>query len=507
MANANFAAWLLDNGAPDPATALIHRDERTSYGILRSAVEDLAGELAQRFPQGERIGIFSDNAPFFVISYLATIRAGLCAVPFPPGVDEKIFRRIVISTNMQAAFVQPKYAHNAALWTDGELEIICTVDTHTSVSMPLKVQTKPEDLAVLAFTSGSTGVPKAVMVTHENLCVNTSDIVEYLGLTPSDRAMAALPMSYCFGASVLHSHLRAGASMVLSASFMFPERVLDEMRMQECTNFAGVPSTYQILLRKTGFARRSFPALRFLQQAGGKLPASAMDELAAAHPRVRLFVMYGQTEATARLSYLPPEMLASKRGSIGRGLPSVKLEVLRPDGTPVSPGSEETGEIVASGRSITSGYWNSPDETSLFFRNGKLHTGDLARVDADGYIFVVDRARDFIKSMGNRISPLEVEDALAAHPGVLHAAVIGVADELFGEAVTAFVVPKSRDAADEATLLAHCNSKLANHKVPRRVHFVDRLPMNAFGKVIKAQLRVPEAEASAERPLSFATQA
>jgi long-subunit acyl-CoA synthetase (AMP-forming) len=154
-------------------------------------------------------------------------------------VDEKIFRRIVISTSMQAAFVQPKYAHNAARWTDGELEIICTADTRISVFPPLPRQTEPDDLAVLAFTSGSTGAPKAVMVTHENLCVNTADIAAYLELTPQDRAMAVLPMSYCFGASVLHSHLRAGASMVLSGSFMFPERVLDEMRTQECTNFAG----------------------------------------------------------------------------------------------------------------------------------------------------------------------------------------------------------------------------------------------------------------------------
>jgi acyl-CoA synthetase (AMP-forming)/AMP-acid ligase II len=399
---------------------------------------------------------------------------------------------------MRCALVQQKYVRYAREWADDlavDLLPENTVSEMASVPgrAPSKVefpQVDPdEDLAVLSFTSGSTGIPKAVMVTHRNIQCNTADIVHYMHLTSEDRAMLVLPLSYCFGASILHTHLRAGGSVVVCSSFMFPEKVLGEMESQGCTGFAGVPSTYQILLRQTTLAQRRFPALRWLQQAGGKLPAPVIAELAAAVPGVKLFVMYGQTEATARLSYLEPEMLASKLGSIGRGLASTRLEVLREDGAPIEPGSGEVGEIVASGANITRGYWRSEEETARFFRNGKLHTGDLARVDRDGFLYIVDRARDFIKSMGNRISPQEVEEIISTHRDVLHAAVVGMPSELFGEAIAAFVVARANRRLDEAVLTAYCNERLPNHKVPQRVYIVDHLPMNSFGKVLKEELR------------------
>lgn len=400
--------------------------------------------------------------------------------------------------------IQQKYAPFAQQWTSEAAPELLSENAVAEMvaSPPERTQPFPDidpenDLALLAFTSGSTGLPKAVMVTHRNVQSNTEDIIQSLRLSDRDRVMAVLPLSYCFGLSLLHTHLRAGASVVLSPSFMFPEKVLDEMEARGCTGFAGVPSTYQILLRKTNFARRRFPALRSLQQAGGKLPSSMIAELAAAQPDVKLFVMYGQTEATARLSCLDPEMLPARLGSIGRGLASTRLEVLKEDGTPVPPGSDEVGEIVASGPNIARGYWRSPEETARFFRNGRLYTGDLACVDRDGFIFVVDRARDFIKSAGNRISPQEVEDTIAAHPDVLHVAVVGVPDELFGEAIAAFIVPRSRSLLNENQIGAYCNERLPNHKVPQYVYLVDSLPMNEFGKVLKAKLRQPGTETDA----------
>ena len=269
---------------------------------------------------------------------------------------------------------------------------------------------------------------------------------------------------------------------MLNNRFMFPEKVLDDLAEKQCTGLAGVPATYQILLRKTHFAQRQFPALRWLQQAGGKLPDPFLRELRRALPQVKLFVMYGQTEATARLSYLPPERLDDKLGSIGRGLPHTRLEVLRPDGTPVRPGSDEVGEIVASGENVTPGYWNDPEETGRYFRDGKLYTGDMARVDADGFLFLVERGRDFIKAMGNRVSPKEVEEVLAELPQVVESAVIGVADEIWGEAVKAFVVTTTPGCLTADEVRSHCLERLPNYKVPQYVEFLPRLPKTATAK-------------------------
>jgi acyl-CoA synthetase (AMP-forming)/AMP-acid ligase II len=174
------------------------------------------------------------------------------------------------------------------------------------------------DLASLMFTSGSTGAPKGVMVSHRNIEVNARDIVGYMGLTPEDRVMVVLPFNYCFGLSLLHTHLMAGATLVLNNQFMYPENVLLDMQDKACTGIAGVPSTYQILLRKSRLKEMSFPELRWIQQAGGKLPNPFIQEIRSAFPQVRYYLMYGQTEATARLSYLPPERLLDKLGSIGK---------------------------------------------------------------------------------------------------------------------------------------------------------------------------------------------
>ncbi len=356
-------------------------------------------------------------------------------------------------------------------------------------NLPSSGGESPTALAALMFTSGSTGKPKGVMVTHRNIECNTRDIVSYLGLTSADRVMAVLPFHYCFGISLLHTLLMVGGSVVLNSEFkLFPEAMLRELQEKECTGFAGVPSTYQILLRKSRFRGMTFPELRWFQQAGGKLPNPCIRELLEAFPTVRFYLMYGQTEATARLSYLPPERLADKFGSIGRGLPSTKLEVLKPDGTAVVPASDGIGEIVATGENISPGYWNDPDETARYFNNGRLHTGDIARVDADGFIFIVERARDMIKCGGNRVSAKEVEDVIAELPEVVEVAAVGVPHELLGEAIKAFVVvaPSAQLIIEE--VVQHCRQRLSDFKRPEEVVFLRSMPHNSSGKILKQQL-------------------
>jgi len=302
--------------------------------------------------------------------------------------------------------------------------------------------------------------------------------------------MVVLPFHYCFGISLLHTHLMAGGSVVLNNAFrLYPEMMLQEMQQHECTGLAGVPSTYQILLRKSRFRQLTFPKLRWFQQAGGKLPNPCIQEILSSFPTVRYFLMYGQTEATARLSYLPPERLADKLGSIGVGLPSGKLEVLKAEGTPVMPGSSETGEIVASGDNIASGYWNDAEETAKYFKAGRLHTGDIARVDADGFIFIIERERDMIKSGGNRVSTKEIEDIIAEIPEVIEVAVLGAPHELLGEAIKAFVllVPGARVTPDQ--VIEFCRKRLPAFKTPEEVVFLKAMPHNSSGKILKPKLK------------------
>jgi long-chain acyl-CoA synthetase len=490
----NVAELILARGQ-DAAVAVQHRDAALTYVELRDATARLAGSLLARgHRKGDRVGILAENSLFFVKVYLGIIRAGLVAVPMPADLTAEAFARIVADAGIREVFVSNRLRHRARSWAD-HLGLSLLPENHEKEFMahppsPPAPVNAASDLAALMFTSGSTGAPKGVMITHRNLECNSRDIIAYLGLYAGDRAMVVLPFHYCFGLSVLHTHLMAGGSVVLNNEFkLFPESVLAEMEGKECTSLAGVPSTYQILLRNSRFRQMTFPKLRLFQQAGGKLPNPCIREILEAFPAVRFFLMYGQTEATARLSYLPPDRLANKLGSIGKGLPSTKLELLREDGTPVVAGSDEIGEIVASGDNIAPGYWNDPEETAKFFRHGKLHTGDLARVDADGFIYIVEREREMIKSGGNRVSAKEVEDVIAEIPAVVEVAVVGAPHELLGESIKAFISTARAAGVTALEVLAHCRKRLPAAKTPEEIIFVGSLPHNSSGKVLKAKLK------------------
>jgi acyl-CoA synthetase (AMP-forming)/AMP-acid ligase II len=241
------------------------------------------------------------------------------------------------------------------------------------------------------------------MITHKNIIANTESILQYLNLSINDTIEVVLPFYYCYGLSLLHTHLRVGGSLVLNNSFIFIGSVLNDLRKYNCTGFSGVPSHFQLLLRKSkDFKNMYFPSLRYVTQAGGKLHNVFIDEFTEAFPDIRFFVMYGQTEATARLSYLEPEMLKPKLGSIGKGIPGVNLKIINNDQEEVNVG--EDGEIIAKGDNIMKGYYNDPKLTAKTIKNGWLFTGDIAKRDQDGYIFITGRKKEIIKVSGVRIS-------------------------------------------------------------------------------------------------------
>jgi acyl-CoA synthetase (AMP-forming)/AMP-acid ligase II len=499
----NFAADLLNNPAPAEKIALLTSQGDVAYGELRQQAGRVAGFLlAQGLQPGERVLLIAEASPFWVAAYLGIALAGGVSVPLPVLSETQDCGDIIERTEPRFAFVQGQLLRRLG---EGLAQCpVLVVDQlpkkyppsvnplpfgAVEAAAPLDLPGRPVDddgLAVILFTSGSTARPRGVMVSHGNIRSNTRDIIASLGLAADDRIMAVLPFFYCFGTSLLHTHLKVGGSVVIDNRFLFPDKVLARLIETGCTGLAGVPSTYQILLRQSSLKRMRFPHLRKLQQAGGRLPQPFIAELEATLPAAELFIMYGQTEATARLSCIPPAERRQHPGSIGRGLASVRLRVVDQAGAPVAPG--EIGEIVASGPNIALGYWRDPEATAATFRDGQLHTGDLATVDEEGFITIVDRIKDILKCGGNRVSCREVEETIHHFEGMIEAAVVGIPDDLLGEAVCLFAVHPQGEAI-AAELAAYCEQHLARHLIPRRTVFLQALPKNSSGKYDKPALR------------------
>lgn len=499
----NFAERLLADRDPS-RPALITLEAEHSYGELSAAVGAVARFLSRSgAARGECVGVVGENSFFWVAAYLGAMRAGCVAVPVSPGLTADDCRAIAVATRMRFLFVDAGQAEACARWLPaGPNHVVldrpgtapfegastCTLgELHQGETTAPPAEGGGDDLAALLFSSGSTGKPRGVMISHHNLLANTDSIIAAIGLSSNDRAMAVLPFHYSFGASVLQTHLALGASVVIDRRFLFPDKVLQRLLDTRCTGFAGVPSHYQILLRRSRFAQLRFPHLRWLQQAGGKLQESFVRELREAQPDARLFLMYGATEATARLSILPASEVDRRPGSIGRGIPGVTLHLLDEHGRPVPPGV--VGEIVAEGPNIARGYFQDELETANTFRAGRLHTGDLATRDAEGWLTVIGRAKVFLKCGGIRTSAERFEEALMAFPDIVEAAVIGVPDGLLGEAPAAFVV--ARDPADPTVaerLREFARTQVPPPLRPKLIEVVADLPKSASGKLQRMKL-------------------
>jgi acyl-CoA synthetase (AMP-forming)/AMP-acid ligase II len=482
----NTAEFLLKN-ASDDAVAIVDSAGAHTYGALRVATAarmEALGELAA----GSPVAIVGANSLSWVAAYLAALGSGMVAVPIPNTLPAEQIADRVRWIGATAVLLGKREERLIARHLDRDVlvvpENIASAGLHPDVVF---APSRADADAVYAFTSGTTGVPRAVRLTHGNLQANTESILAYLPLASDERVLVVLPFSYVFGASLMHTHLRIGGTLVIQPNVVFPQAIVDQMRRQECTGLAGVPSTFHVLLRNSTFRRQPLEQLRTIQQAGGKLAPVLVDELVEAQPQATLYVMYGQTEATARLSYLPPTELPVRRGSIGRGIPGVTLRVADADGNPTPQG--EVGEIWASGANISPGYLRDPEATQRKMPRGELRTGDLAFADQDGYLFIVDRQEDFIKSWGFRIASQEVESVAMQIGDLIAAAAVGVPDDAAGERLELVVVRRPTSALTADVVLRHCREHLAKHMVPTKVHFASLLPLNANGKVSKTAVR------------------
>jgi acyl-CoA synthetase (AMP-forming)/AMP-acid ligase II len=349
--------------------------------------------------------------------------------------------------------------------------------------------TIPSDLAALVYTSGTTGQPKGVMMTHGSLVFSVGSIAEYLRLEPDDRILSVLPLAFTYGLSQLLLTARLGATLLLERSFAFPSRTLARIRAEQATVFPAVPTVFVTI---TGMVHENdFPSVRCLTNAAAGLPPVVHEPLRHVFPNAKLYRMYGQTECI-RVCYLEPDLVDEKPTSVGKAIPGTEAFVLDEESNPVRPG--EVGVLHVRGPHVMAGYWRAPELTAEVLREGpipgeRLHcTRDYFTVDEDGDLYFVDRSDDIIKTRGEKVSSVEVENAIYALPGVRLAAVIGVPDDLLGQAVRAYVVLEDDVRLSAEEIRRACRANLESFMVPRDVILVEALPHTDSGKIRKKSL-------------------
>lgn len=484
-----------------------------TYRELRIGAEQVAGFLIEAgVKPGDRVALLLENSFDYVCAHFGVLKTGAVDVSLNTELKAGSLNALLLDCDAKVLIAETKLLLGSTEALDGlpelrhvlldqqikgSLPLPSSVQIHTlSEVLPVEsaevqLPTREDvDLASLIYTSGVTGKPKGVMLSHLNLVSNAHSVVQYLGLGPHDRMMVVLPFYYVYGRSLLYTHVLSGGSLVIDNRFAYPTAILNTMQEQEVTCLAGVPSTYSILLNKSDLRTRRFPHLRFVTQAGGGMSKAMQKAVAEVFHPARLFVMYGATEAGPRLTYVEPEMLPFKWGSIGRAIPDVEVLVADQQGRPLPPHVD--GEIAARGPNIMMGYWKDPEATAQVLRHGYYFTGDLGFADEDGYMFLTGRGRDMIKTGGNRVSAKEIEDVVSSIPGVLETAVIGVADEILGEAIKVFLVPASAELTEEC-VKKELRQRLPLFKYPKWVEFRSCLPKNQAGKILKSVLAEQEA--------------
>jgi len=498
--------------------ALIAGTSRVNFAQLAQDADRLAGALAGHgVARGDRVVVFCPSGREAAIATFAVLRLGAVLVSVNAQTKSRKLQHLlqdctptclVADAALQRTWLPalPATGGPRAVVVAGEAPppagplpgvaaLVSFADALAASRDGTALGPQPgidQDLAAIIYTSGSTGEPKGVMLSHLNMVSALESVAQYLPLREDDVIASALSLAYSYGLYQLLHAARVGACVLLLPSFAFPKQVVADMIRENATVFPGVPTFFAALGALQSSGPLDFSRVRIVTSAAAPLAPKALADARVLFPRASFYCMYGLTECK-RVTYLPPEDIDRKTGSVGRGMPNQELFLVDDEGRRLPPGS--TGELVVRGTHVMRGYWNKPAETAVRLRprpetaDLALYTGDIFHMDDDGYLFFRARKDDIIKSRGEKISPREIEDVLLEHAAVLEAAVVGVPDDLLGQAIEAFVVlrPQQDIAAD--ALIRHCRALLEPTHLPRKVQIVAELPQTTSGKIDKRALR------------------
>lgn len=491
-------------------TALIYGKQRLSYQQIETQASQLAhGLLARGIVRGDRVAIFADNSPELVIGVFAALKAGavFMVVNSLTKADKLAYvlndarATCLITTQVLRRVWDHSLADSPSVHTCIVLDLPPEKADKQALSYAALIASQPDqppsshtidqDLASIIYTSGSTGEPKGVMLSHLNMVSAAHSVNGYLGMTDQDIILCALPLAFDYGLYQVLMAFLVGATVVLERSFSFPVQILEIMARERVTVFPGVPTMFSMLMGLGNLRQWELSQLRMITNTAAALSERHIQDLRSIFPHATLFSMYGLTECK-RVTYLPPDQLDVRPTSVGRGMPNEEVWLVDESGSRLPNGS--TGELVIRGSNVMRGYWEKPNETARCLKPAAipgemlLYSGDIFRTDSEGFLYFVARKDDIIKSRGEKVSPKEVENVIYAIDGVQDAAVIGVSDELLGQAIKAFVVPREGVTLTEKDILRHCQANLESFMVPKYIALVSDLPKTDTGKIRKTGL-------------------
>jgi amino acid adenylation domain-containing protein len=489
--------------------AVVAEGEEITYAQLAGKVAGLAAFLQQQgLCRGDRCVIFMDNTLACAISIYAVLAAGAVFVVVNPQtkqdklayiLDDCRARFLITDAHLHRVFL-PAVASSESLERvicSGDLTrlegtgVVAFADALLPADEMKESGTIQKDLAALIYTSGSTGDPKGVMHTHLSMTFVLGSLVEYLRLSRQDRLLLMLPLAFDYGLYQLFMSVHLGATLVMERSFTYPAVIFERIREYEVTVFPAVPTIYAMLVSMHHREPLCFPSVTRVTNTAAALPAGQIPALKEIFPNALIFKMYGLTECK-RVSYLEPELIDIKPGSVGKAIPGTEVCILDEQGNPVAPG--EVGMLHVRGTHLMLGYWNAPELSERVLIDSRLpgekllRTGDWFTMDEDGDLYFKGRSDDIIKTRGEKVSPLEVENVVSTVQGVREVAVIGVEDETLGQAIKCFVVPEQGCDLGIRDVRKVCVEKLENFMVPKYIEIVASLPRTSTGKISKKDL-------------------